>query len=105
MSRQTIQLDDEVLAYVRDVSLRETDLQRELREVTADRERSQMQISAEQGQFMTLLVELTGVDRALEIGTYTGYSAMSIVRGMREGGELIACDVDAETTAVARDFW
>jgi len=64
-----------------------------------------MQIGPEQGTFMTLLAQLTGASRALEIGTFTGYSSICIARGLAEGGHLTCCDVSAEWTAVARKYW
>jgi predicted O-methyltransferase YrrM len=105
MSRSTIRVDDALLDYIQDVSVRETDVQRRLREETAELEQSNMQIAPEQGQFMQLLAELTGVERAIEIGTFTGYSALCIARALPEEGELIACDVSEEWTSMARRYW
>jgi caffeoyl-CoA O-methyltransferase len=64
-----------------------------------------MQISPEQGQFMRLLVELLGARRTLEIGVYTGYSSLCVAQALPEDGQLIACDVNAEYTAIARRYW
>jgi predicted O-methyltransferase YrrM len=64
-----------------------------------------MQIGPEQGTFMTLLTRLTGARTALEIGTFTGYSAICIARGLAEGGHLTCCDVSEEWTSVARRYW
>lgn len=64
-----------------------------------------MQIGPEQGTFMTLMTQLSGASRALEIGTFTGYSSICISRGLAPGGRLICCDVSAEWTAVARRYW
>lgn len=105
MSSSTIQLEEPVLEYLREVSLREPELLGDLRDETAELEASNMQISPEQGQLMTLLVELTGVERAIEIGTFTGYSAIAVARALPEEGELVACDVSEEWTAIARDYW
>jgi caffeoyl-CoA O-methyltransferase len=66
---------------------------------------SAMQIAPEQGAFMTTLTRLLGVRRALEIGTFTGYSALCIARGLAPGGRLVCCDVSEEWTAIARDAW
>ena len=66
---------------------------------------SMMQIAPEQGAFMTILTRLLGVGRAVEIGTFTGYSALCIARGMEPDGRLICCDVSEEWTAIARDAW
>lgn len=105
MSNRTINLDDRLYQYLLDYSLRETDLMRELREVTAQQEMSRMQIAPEQGQFMALLVELMGAERVIEIGTFTGYSALCMAQAMPENGALICCDVCSEWTNIGRQFW
>jgi len=105
MSSSTIQLDEPVLNYLREVSVRESDVLRDLREETAGLEESNMQISPEQGQLMTLLVELIGVERAIEVGTFTGYSAICVARALTDEGELVACDVSDEWTSIARRYW
>lgn len=105
MSNRTINLDDRVYQYLLDHSVRETDLQRRLRERTAQLEMSRMQIAPEQGQFMALLVELTGAKRIIEVGTFTGYSALCMALSMPEGGEVICCDLNEEWTDIAREFW
>jgi caffeoyl-CoA O-methyltransferase len=64
-----------------------------------------MQIGPEQGTFMTLLTQLTGASRALEIGTFTGYSSICIARGLGASGKLTCCDVSEEWTALARKYW
>lgn len=105
MTRGTIEVDDELLDYIREVSVRESELKRQLRSETSELEMAQMQIGPEQGQFMTLLAEIVGADRAIEIGTFTGYSAICVAEALPSDGELIACDVDEEWTAIAREFW
>lgn len=105
MSNQTLNLDDKLYRYLLDHSVRESALMRELREVTAQQEMSRMQIAPEQGQFMALLVELLGARRIIEIGTFTGYSALCIAQTLPEDGELICCDVSEEWTGIARRFW
>jgi caffeoyl-CoA O-methyltransferase len=64
-----------------------------------------MQIGPEQGTFMTLLTQLIGASRALEIGTFTGYSSICLARGLAGGGKLTCCDVSDEWTSVARKYW
>jgi caffeoyl-CoA O-methyltransferase len=64
-----------------------------------------MQIGPDQGTFMTLLTQLVGASRALEIGTFTGYSSICLARGLAEGGKLTCCDVSEEWTSVARKYW
>ncbi len=79
---------------------------RDLREETARLgDRARMQIAPEQGTFLRLLVAAMGARRAVEVGTFTGYSAICIARGLAPGGRLLCCDVSAEWTAVARRYW
>ena len=66
---------------------------------------SMMQISPDQGAFMTLLTRLVGAQFAVEVGTFTGYSSICIARGLADGGRLLCCDVSEEWTAIARDHW
>ena len=105
MSAKTIFLNQPVYDYLRDVSLRESELMTELREETAGLEMAMMQIAPEQGQFITLLVQLLGVRRAVEVGTFTGYSALAIAMGLPEDGRLIACDISDEWTAIGKRYW
>lgn len=64
-----------------------------------------MQIGPDQGQLLTLLARLVGARRAVEVGTFTGYSSLCIARGLAEGGSLLCCDVSEEWTALARRDW
>lgn len=105
MTNKALTLDDRLVDYLRSVSLREHEVLRRLRAETAAHPRSMMQIAPEQGQFMALLVELLGARRILEIGTFTGYSALAMSLALPEEGRLDTCDVDAETTAMARRYW
>lgn len=105
MSNRTIQLTDAIQRYLVDVTLREPPLWRELRDETARLPNHEMQIAPEQGQFMALLVELLGVRRALELGTFTGYSALCIASALPPDGRLLCCDINAEWTSIARRYW
>jgi len=105
MSRRSINLTEDLYDYLLSVSLREPPLLARLREETARLPSAAMQISPEQGQFMRLLVELIGARRAIEIGTFTGYSSLSVAAGLPDDGMLICCDVNAQTTAIARRYW
>ena len=106
MSNRTIQVNDRLYDYLTSVSLRETEPQRQLRENTATLGGvSRMQISPEQGQFMALLVELTGAHRLLEMGTFTGYSALTCALALPPDGEIVTCDVSPSWTQVAQDAW
>lgn len=105
MTRRTVNLTDALHEYLLDHSLRESDILRRLREETGRRDDAQMQIAPEQGQFMRLLVALTGARTALEIGTFTGYSALCIAEALPEGGKLVALDIDDACPAVGRRYW
>lgn len=105
MSNRTIILNDSLYQYLLDHSLREDGIARALRERTASHEWARMQIAPEQGQFMALLAELTGARRVVEIGTFTGYSALCLARALPADGELVCCDVSEEWTAIGIPFW
>lgn len=105
MSTQTIRLTDAIQSYLVAVTVREPEAFRRLRVETARLENRNMQIAPEQGQFMALLVELLGARRALEIGTFTGYSALWIASALPPAGRLLCCDVNDEWTTVARRYW
>ena len=105
MARRTNYVTDELYAYLLDVSLREPPVMTRLREETASLEEAHMQIGPEQGQFMALLVELIGAQNALELGTFTGYSALAVAMALPEGGRLVACDISEEWTAIGRRYW
>ena len=94
-------LHDYLLAH----GVRETPVMRALREETAGHEWAVMQISPEQGALMALLVELTGAMRALEVGVFTGYSALVVATAMGVDGRLTALDIDPDYSATARRFW
>ena len=105
MSLQSIGLDERLYRYLLDASLREPDVLRRLRAETAERENASMQIAPEQGQFMALLVELIGAERTLEIGTFTGYSALAVALALPPHGRVIACEVSQEYARIARRWW
>ncbi len=105
MSNKTIQMEDALHAYYIESTLREPDLFRELREETASLPESNMQISPEQGQFMRVLIELMGARKTVEIGTFTGYSALSVASALPEDGRLVACDVSEVWTAIGKRYW
>src|ERR1700722_2738815 len=91
--------------YMRRVTLREPALLRRLREETARYPNSNCQISAEQGQFMGLLMHLMGARRTIEVGVYTGYSALAVALALPDDGRVIACDINEEWTSVGRRYW
>jgi predicted O-methyltransferase YrrM len=98
-------IGDELWEYMRRVTLREPALLRRLREETARYPNSTFQISAEQGQFMGLLMHLIGARRTIEVGVYTGYSALSVALALPDDGRIIACDINEEWTSVGRRYW
>lgn len=104
MSSQ-IYLDQKLHEYLAAVSLREPDILRELREETAQLDKAVMQIGPEQGQFMALLLKLMGARRYLEVGTFTGYSALVCAQALPEDGEVFALDISEEWTAIAKRYW
>lgn len=103
--RHTHTLSETLYDYLLAVSLREPPLLARLREETATLPHAIMQISPEQGQFMALLAELVGARRVVEVGTFTGYSALVVALALPADGRLITCDVNEETTAIARRYW
>ena len=105
MSSRTIVLNDALYEYLLSVSLREPDVLFRLREETAKMPQHNMQISPEQGQFMALLVELTGARKCLEVGTFTGYSTLSLALALPEDGQIVACDISEEFTSRAKPYW
>ena len=105
MANRSLGLDERLYDYLLDVSLREPDILRRLREETAGMPLAVMQIAPEQGQFMALLIELTGARRTLELGVFTGYSSLAVALALPADGHITACDVSAEFTAVARRYW
>lgn len=105
MSNRTIQVTDALYDYMHEVALREPEILARLRTETAELPNHNMQIAPEQGQFMALLVTVASVRRALEVGTFTGYSSLAVARALPDDGELVACDISEEYTAVARRYW
>jgi caffeoyl-CoA O-methyltransferase len=105
MTNRTIALTDSLYEYLIDVSLRESPTQLALREETATMPNAGMQIAPEQGQFMAMLARLSGARRYLEVGVFTGYSALAVAAALPEEGRVVACDVSHEWTAIARRHW
>ena len=105
MSRSSFMLSDELAAYVRASSEPMDVIAQDLIDETARLPMAGMQIAPDQGTFLKLLVQLTGSASVLEIGTFTGFSALCMARGLPEGGRLLACDVSEEWTVIARRYW
>ena len=105
MSSTSIQLSEKVYEYLLGHSLRESTVCQQLREHTDAMPTATMQVSPEQGQFMAFLVELTGTRKAVEVGTFTGYSALCVAQALPEDGALVCCDVSEVWTGVGKKYW
>lgn len=105
MASSTLFLNQPIYDYMCSASVRESELFAALREETSTLELAVMQITPEQGQFMNLLTRLIGAQCAIEIGTFTGYSALSIAMGLPGDGKLIACDISDEWTSIGKPYW
>jgi caffeoyl-CoA O-methyltransferase len=107
VTRRSEQLSAELAEYVEAHSSKPDAILRDLASETASRfgDESGMQIGPDQGVFMTMLARMTGARSAVEVGTFTGYSAICIARGLADGGKLLCCDVSEEWTSLAREYW
>lgn len=105
MSTRTLTMTDALHGYMLEHSLREHPVLRALRDETARHPMARMQISPEQGQLMALLVQLLGARKTLEVGVFTGYSALAVALAMGPGGRVVACDVSEEWTAIGKRHW
>jgi predicted O-methyltransferase YrrM len=105
MSRTSIGLDERLNAYVVTCGEAEQPAAARLREKTAAMPMAGMQIAAEQGQFLAFLAKTVGARHALEVGTFTGYSALWVALALPDDGKLVACDVSEEWTAIGRPYW
>jgi predicted O-methyltransferase YrrM len=105
MSNVSVGLPPELHAYLLRHGVREPDILRRLREETASLPQHNMQIAPEQGALMALLVQLSGARRAIELGTFTGYSSLAVALAMPPDGTIVCCDVSDEWTSVARRYW
>ena len=105
MSNRTLKLDDRTYEYLLAHSLREAPALALLRAETASHPKVNMQIAPEQGQFMQMLVRLSGARRAIEVGVFTGYSSLAVMLAMPPDGRLLALDVSEEYTSIARRHW
>jgi len=106
MSNRLIEITDRLYEYIQNVSVREPEILKQLRDETLKvGSIARMQIAPDQGQFMALLCELLGVNRYLEVGTFTGYSTLACALAMPPDGKIVACDVSEEWTDIGRRFW
>mgnify|MGYP005840468065 CR=1 FL=1 len=105
MTTRSIGLDEKLYGYLIDHSLREDPLLAELRAETAKMPQANMQIAPEQGQLMALLARMIGARRYLEVGTFTGYSALAVTLAMPPQGETSCLDISEEWTRIAQRYW
>ncbi|QNH76285.1 class I SAM-dependent methyltransferase [Pseudomonas protegens] len=105
MTARSLNLDDALYHYLLDVSLRETPLLRRLRDETQALPTARWQVAPEQGQFLALLIQLTAARQVLEVGTFTGYSALCMAQALPADGSLICCDLPGDYNATARRYW
>lgn len=105
MSAKTLPLTEPVHQYLVAHSVRDLPVLQALRERTAALPMARMQISPEQGQLMQVLVKALGAKRCIEVGVFTGYSALSVALALPRDGRIVACDVSEEWTAIGRDAW
>jgi predicted O-methyltransferase YrrM len=105
MSQKSLGLSPELYRYLLKVTPPEPSLLKALREETQKLPEANMQITPEQGQFMALLAQLMGARKLLEIGVFTGYSALAVMRSLPEDARLIALDVSESWTSVAKNYW
>jgi predicted O-methyltransferase YrrM len=102
---EQIELNDVLYDYLKSVSLREPEVLARLRAETAKLPRHFFQISAVEGQFLALLVKLTGARKILEVGVFTGYSSTVMALALPKDGRIVALDISEEWTAMARRYW
>jgi caffeoyl-CoA O-methyltransferase len=105
VSNRTLALTDNLYHYLLAANPNESALLKELRETTAADPMARMQIAPEQGHFLHFLTKLIGARRVIEVGTFTGYSAISIASALPVDGQLVCCDVSESWTSIARQFW
>ena len=105
MANRTLNLDGTLYDYLLSHSLREHPAQTALREATKAHPHGVMQIGPDQGQFMALLVRLIGARRTIEIGVFTGYSALAVALALPDDGYVLACDVSDEYTRIGKPYW
>jgi len=105
MSRVQTTITEELADYIRDVSVREPEVLRRQRQETSGHTRASMQISPEQGQFLSFLARLIGARKAIEVGVFLGYSSIWVAQALPSDGKIVACDISEEYTAIARRYW
>ena len=105
MSSSTIGLSNELRKYMLNVSFRDDEILRQLREETLTLKEAQMQISPEQGAFLSILTKILNAKKTLDIGVFTGYSSLVVARELPDDGLVVACDTSTEWTSIAKKYW
>jgi len=105
LKKSEIEFNNELRHYILSVSLREPDVLARLRKETENDRNAHMLIPPDQGQFMALLVRALGVKNAIEIGTYTGYSALCVALALPQDGRIVTCDIDNDSATVGKKYW
>jgi len=105
MSNKTFTLSDDLHQYLLSMMAPEADVLRRLREETALLPNHSMQIAPEQGRFMQLLLHILGARETIEVGVFTGYSALCTALALPPGGKIVACDRNREWTDIAQKYW
>ena len=105
MSVRSLGLDDALHEYLLEVSVNEDPVARALRARTAELAEYNMQISPEQGQFLKFLLKMINARQVIEVGTFTGYSALCMARAVGPRGRVVCCDVSREWTSIGQEFW
>ena len=105
MSSSTIGLNNELRKYMLDVSFRDDEILKQLREETLTLKEAQMQISPEQGAFLSILTKILNAKKTLDIGVFTGYSSLVVARELPNDGLVVACDTSIEWTSIAKKYW
>lgn len=105
MTTQTLEMNDALYNYLLNTSSRQSDLLKELADITAKDPMARMQIAPEQGQFMGLLVKLVNAKNIIEVGTFTGYSSICMAQNMSRPGRIVCCDIDENWTNTAKAYW
>lgn len=105
MSNITFGISETLSSYIHNVTVKESPILQALREETAQMTESRMQISREQGQFMSLIVKLINAKRIIEVGVFTGYSSLCMAKELPDDGHIIACDVSEQWTNIAKRYW
>ena len=105
MSSSSIGLSNKLRKYMLNVSFRDDEILRQLRKETLKLKEGQMQISPEQGAFLSILIKLLNAKKTLDIGVFTGYSSLVVARELPDDGLVVACDTSIEWTSIAKAYW